>query len=284
MLRGRAPCQARVGWHAQPFLPLQTAPCTHSTPRHEMPAGFVCLLPPKEKPRVLPNRGCTREGAPVASLARWQSSRGGSGAPREVTPTWGNRGLRLQVSIPLPDICGAQQQGPSAWSSSAHRGEEGAQQAGTWQHHDPEHPRGTQQRAGHVCTLLLGAHQQHRGPKRPLWGLSASCLGASRQREGCWCGALFVGQGAGATSPLRIPPAELQELTAPRKTPHGPRSHSKAPSSTSHPSPATCASKRHGHGASFSHPEPQGAGDAGDTPSHGPFSLCWGSDLRAGPA
>lgn len=134
---------------------------------------FIFCLSLQEKPRVLPNRGCTREGALLASLARWQSSHEALRAPRGGSATWGNphRGLHLclQVSIPLPGIYGAQQRGPSACTPlpGAASGHAAA----------PDSVRGT---------LLLGALRQHGGPKHPLRGLPASCFGASRQPGGCW--------------------------------------------------------------------------------------------------
>lgn len=134
---------------------------------------FIFCLSLQEKPRVLPNRGCTREGALLASLARWQSSHEALRAPRGGSATWGNlhRGLHLclQVSIPLPGIYGAQQRGPSACAPlpGAASGHAAA----------PDSVRGT---------LHLGALRQHGGPKHPLWGLPASCFGASRQPGGCW--------------------------------------------------------------------------------------------------
>lgn len=144
-----------------------------------LPAGlyfyffFFFCLSLQEKPRVLPNRGCTREGALLASLTHWQSSHEALRAPRGGSATWGNphRGLHLclQVSIPLPGIYGAQQRGPSACAPlpGAASGHAAA----------PDSVRGT---------LLLGALRQHGGPKHPLWGLPASCFGASRQPGGCW--------------------------------------------------------------------------------------------------
>lgn len=134
---------------------------------------FIFCLSLQEKPRVLPNRGCTREGALLASLTHWQSSHEALRAPRGGSATWGNphRGLHLclQVSIPLPGIYGAQQRGPSACTPlpGAASGHAAA----------PDSVRGT---------LLLGALRQHGGPKHPLRGLPASCFGASRQPGGCW--------------------------------------------------------------------------------------------------